>query len=152
VDAAAMARGLARAYKRGRNAFERADADPTTANVHEWRKRVKDLWYQLRLLRDAWPQVLKATGAEAKALSQDLGEDHDLAVLAQLLRDDPEVTAEPSADRDRLLELIGQRREELLEQSRARAHRLYAESPKAFRRRLRAYVRSSTREAAGAPA
>jgi CHAD domain-containing protein len=152
VDTAALVRGLSRSYRRGRDAFAQADASPTTANLHEWRKRVKDLWYQLRLVRDAWPQVIKATADEAKALSQALGDDHDLAVLAQLLVDDPEVTAAPSADRDRLLELIEHRRGELLEHSRERALRLYAESPKAFRRRLRTYARSTAREAAGAPA
>jgi CHAD domain-containing protein len=152
VDTAALVRGLSRSYTRGRDAFAQADDDPTTANLHEWRKRVKDLWYQLRLLRGAWPEVMKATADEAKALSQDLGEDHDLALLAQLLVDHPKVTAEPSADRDRLLELIGHRRGELLEQSRERALRLYAESPKAFRRRLRTYVHTTAREAARAPA
>ena len=62
-----------------------ADRDPTAENLHEWRKRVKDLWYQQRLLQQAWPAVLKAEAAEAKALSKLLGDDHDLAVLAELL-------------------------------------------------------------------
>jgi CHAD domain-containing protein len=150
VDARVLARGLARSYARGRDAFAVADGDPTPLHMHEWRKRVKDLWYQLRLLRDAWPGVMKATADEAKALSRVLGDDHDLSTLAQVLVEDGELTAEPSADRDRLLELVEQRRAELLEQARALGRRLYAEPPKAFRRRLREYVRSTAREAAPA--
>jgi CHAD domain-containing protein len=150
VDAPALARGLARSYARGRDAFAVADAEPTAPNLHEWRKRVKDLWYQLRLLRDAWPGVMTATADEAKALARVLGDDHDLATLARLLTEDGELTAEPGADRGRLLELVEQRRAELLEQARGLGRRLYAEPPKAFRRRLRAYVRSTARETAPA--
>jgi CHAD domain-containing protein len=148
VDASTLADGLARSYARGRAAFAVTDAEPTAANLHEWRKRVKDLWYQLRLLRDVWPGVMKASADEAKALSRLLGDDHDLAVLAELLGEDPELSAAPAASRERLLELIEQRRGELLEQARGLGGRLYAESPKAFRRRLRSYARSSASEAA----
>ena len=65
-----------------------ADRKPTTTNLHEWRKRVKDLWYQQRLLEDTWPGVMKAQAKEAKKLSKLLGEDHDLAVLAEHVADD----------------------------------------------------------------
>ena len=50
---------------------------------------MKDLWYQQRLLEETWPGVMKAQAKEAKKLSKLLGEDHDLAVLAETLRTDP---------------------------------------------------------------
>ena len=34
--------------------------DPSPEHLHDWRKRVKDLWYHLRLLRDAWTDAMKA--------------------------------------------------------------------------------------------
>lgn len=42
--------GLLRSYQRGRKAFVRAQADRSLEDLHAWRKRVKDLWYQQRLL------------------------------------------------------------------------------------------------------
>ena len=57
-----IGRGISRAYRRGRNAFVEADVDPTTELLHDWRKRVKDLWYHQRLLTDAWPAVLGRCG------------------------------------------------------------------------------------------
>ena len=51
-------------------------------SLHEWRKRVKHLWYHHTLLRSLWPPVMEVTGDEAHALSDHLGDDHDLAVLA----------------------------------------------------------------------
>src|SRR3954447_13061300 len=78
-------RGIAKAYKRGRKAFRRAVAKPTNENLQELRKRVKDVWYHDRLLRDAWPVVLAASADQAHALSDRLGADHDLAVLDERL-------------------------------------------------------------------
>jgi CHAD domain-containing protein len=124
-------RALTDTYRSGRRAFARAEDEPTTEHLHEWRKRVKDLWYQQRLLKRAWPGVMKALAAEAKSLSKLLGSDHDLAVLAAELPDD-----------DVLRPLIADRRAELQDEAWTLGRRLYAESPKAFRKRLRRYVRA----------
>ncbi len=123
-----LAASLRRTYARGRKAFATADHAPTTANLHEWRKRVKDLWYQQRLLEQTWPGVMKAQAKEAKRLSKLLGADHDLAVLAEHV-DDPDLT-----------ELIDTRRAELLAEARELGRRVYAERPQAFARRARRYV------------
>jgi CHAD domain-containing protein len=130
--------GIGRAYRRGRKAYALADAEPTTDNLHEWRKRVKDLWYHQRLLKPAWPEVLGAQADEAHTLSDLLGDDHDLAVLAERLEDDP-----PTDDTGAVLELIEERRAVLLAQIRALGRRVYAEKPKAFTRRIAHYVRAA---------
>src|SRR4051812_44559056 len=47
ISADTLVDAVTRTYRRGR----KAAANPaTTENLHEWRKRVKDLWYQARLL------------------------------------------------------------------------------------------------------
>jgi CHAD domain-containing protein len=130
ADPDTLERGVVKTYRRGRKALAAADADPTAENLHAWRKRVKDLWYQQRLLEQAWPGLLKAQAAEAKALSKLLGDDHDLVVLREHVRDDD------------IRALIDQRRQELLAESRALGRRVYAEKPKAFRDRLRTYLRA----------
>ena len=140
-----LVRGLERSYARGRDAFERAERRPTTTNLHELRKRVKDLWYQERLLGDAWPGMMKANARESKALSRLLGDDHDLAVLEAVLADE-EVTRDVAADVGELLELIAHRRDELLAEILALGRRVYAEPPKAFRRRMRRYLRLAISE------
>lgn len=123
-----LAASLKRTYRAGRQAFRAADRDPSAHNMHEWRKSVKDLWYQQQLLAKSWPGVMKAQAKEAKRLSKLLGDDHDLTVLDERA-DDPE-----------LHELIAARRAELLEEARALGRRIYAERPKAFARRARRYV------------
>jgi CHAD domain-containing protein len=133
--------GLERAYKRGRSRFSDARRDPTPENIHEWRKRVKDLWYHLRLLRDSWPEVLGAMSDQAHELSDLLGDHHDLSVLVQDLRNRPDLAGgiQESAT---ILHLLETRQEELFEAAVPIGNRLYADPPKAFVKRFRAYWRA----------
>jgi CYTH domain-containing protein/CHAD domain-containing protein len=127
--------GLDRTYRDGRTALQRARAEGSAESVHEFRKRAKDLWYQLRLLHDAWPGLLGPTAGEAHTLADLLGDHHDLAVLTEDLKK----RAELAASREDFKALIEARQEELLERALGLGERLYAEKPKHFRRRLRAY-------------
>jgi CHAD domain-containing protein len=117
--------GSVTAYARGHAAFATARRETTPENLHDWRKRVKDLWYHQRLLRDAWPAVFGAQADEADVLAKLLGDDHDLAELAVVLPDEPEVLA-----------AIAVRRGEIQAEAWRVGRRLYAEKPKAFGRRL----------------
>lgn len=125
--------GIDRAYRRGRRAMRRAAADPSGANMHEWRKRAKDLWYHLRILRDALPDALAGSIGWADELASALGDHHDLT----LLRDDLLRRDLPFADRPALVAAIGERQEELAASAFDLGERLYARKPKAFRRKLR---------------
>jgi CYTH domain-containing protein/CHAD domain-containing protein len=127
--------GLRRAYRRGRKAMRAAEADPSEPSFHEWRKRAKDLWYGLRLLQESWPRTLEATGEEAHQLSDLLGDHHDLAVLREDLHR-RRLGAEETAALEAAIEL---RERELGEAAFDLGHRLYAERPKDFSRRLRRY-------------
>jgi CHAD domain-containing protein len=141
----ALADGIARSYERGLDALRAVEAEPTDSErtgelLHDWRKRVKDLWYQQALVSEAWPALLGAQADEAKDLSQILGDDHDLWELELLLRDPDGPAAEVPADTDALLPLIAERRAELQAAACAAGARIYAEDPKAFRARIRAYL------------
>ena len=134
-----VSRGLDRAYARGAKALPRDGTTPTVEELHEWRKRVKDLWYHTRLLKPLWPDVLEATAEQAHALSELLGDDHDLAMLRERLTGDPAFAAGVPADLEPLIEVIDARREELLTEARLLGRRLYAEKPAAFADRMRRY-------------
>lgn len=126
--------GLRRSYRDGRRAMKRTRAEPATENVHEWRKRTKDLWYQLRILREAWRPVLGETAEQAHELADLLGEHHDLALLAEDL-----ATRELPGDRSGANDAIERRQQELLDSACEISTRLYAEEPKAFGKRIKAY-------------
>jgi CYTH domain-containing protein/CHAD domain-containing protein len=132
--------GLDTAYGEGREAFEALGSEPAFETIHELRKRGKDLWYQVRLLRGAWPAVLDATAEEIHDFTDQLGDHHDLAVLCVDLVGRTEVDA---VHRETLRTLIERRQASLLEDARAAGERIYAEKPKAFNHRMRAYWRST---------
>jgi CHAD domain-containing protein len=136
ADRDTLARGLAGTYARGRDALADVRDTPSTEALHEWRKRVKDHWYQLRLVRDAWTPVMTAYAGEAAALSQLLGDDHDLAVFAALIEQEPSLAAHAGG----VLDVVARRRAEAQEQALALGARVYAERTRAFARRMRALL------------
>ena len=120
--------GLRRTYRDGRRGWRAALRDPSSENLHEWRKRVKDLWYHCSILEESWKPVMKALGDEAHELSDRLGDDHDLALLLEF-------------GAEGLEEPIATRRRELQEEAFAYGGRLYVDKPKAFVRRVERWYR-----------
>ncbi|MBV9310796.1 MAG: CHAD domain-containing protein [Solirubrobacterales bacterium] len=125
--------GLMWSYRTGRDSFRKAQRDPTDENLHAWRKRVKDLWYQLRLLSDVGGPVVKGQAKEAHKLADLLGDDHDLGVLRESIVNMDDVVA----DVEGVLALLDHRRGQLQSEAFNLGQRLYAEKPGAFRRRMR---------------
>jgi CYTH domain-containing protein/CHAD domain-containing protein len=134
-----LAPGLDTAYRDGRRAFAALGEEPDFEAVHELRKRGKDLWYQLRLLRDAWRPVLEPAAEEVHDFTDLLGDHHDLAVLCIDLVGRSEAD---DADREALRTLIEARQASLIAEALAAGERIYAEKPKAFARRMHAYWRA----------
>jgi len=136
ADWAVVGAGAARTYARGRAALAAVHEEPSAERLHEWRKRVKDLWYQLRLLAPAWPDVLDAHAQAAHALADLLGDDHDLTVLRERLERGIALPPQAGADVPALLALVDERRAELQAAALRLGARLYAEPPNAYGRRL----------------
>lgn len=131
----AVGPGFRRSYAKGRDAFEEALDDPTTAALHELRKRVKDHWYHCRLLRPVWPSVMKARASALSDLAELLGDDHDLALLRARLQQDPDrFGGEEKVDTTSAL--LDRRRAELQRDAVGLGRRLYADRPKVMERRI----------------
>lgn len=122
--------GLLRAYDNGRGALKLAYAEPKMENFHELRKRVKDLWYDVRILRPMRPKVYDPLTKQLKILSDLLGDEHDLSMLSQSL-DEPAVR-ESVGKLKSLRTLINRRQDLLREEIRPLARRIYKRKPKQF--------------------
>jgi CHAD domain-containing protein len=133
-DSELLGSGLRRTYSRGRRRLREAAAEPTDERLHELRKRSKDLWYHLRLVRPACEPALDPLTARADRLCDLLGDDHDLAVMSDWL-DERDGEPDPAA-RSHLQRLIGQRRLELQLELFDCAETIYHEKPKAFAARV----------------
>jgi CHAD domain-containing protein len=83
----ALAPGLERSYARACAAFQKCQQGGHRRRYgerfHEWRKRIKDLAYQLEFLENMEPATLKRLRKDFRRLGTLLGDDHDLIVFAE---------------------------------------------------------------------
>jgi len=131
-DFSAIAAQLTAGYRAAR---KRMPADWSTASdvdLHEFRQRVVDHRYQMELVEPLWPRFGRMWTDEAERLRERLGKCQDLAVLERLTGPHQVL----SHWRSRLTPACAERRTALSHRAARIARRLFAEKPKAFRRRL----------------
>ncbi|MCB7479722.1 CHAD domain-containing protein [Christiangramia sediminis] len=130
---------IERVYKRGQMALQKAYETPEKENFHEWRKRVKYLWYQTLLLQDTWPNFFDTLEAEIHELADLLGNDHDLMVLKEkILAGDFSLKEE--THRELMIAIINEYSNSLRSNAKTRGELIYAESPKDFKKRIGKYT------------
>jgi len=128
------AAGLRRIHRGGRGAMQTALKKGDDDSWHAWRKRVKDLWYALRILKPVASEQLSGAVEEASELSDVLGDHNDLAVLTETVREHAD---ELEAGHAELVQAaLSTRRGGLRLAAVPLGMRLFAERPKAFARRL----------------
>jgi CHAD domain-containing protein len=138
----ALCRHARKSYGKARRALLVALATTTSETVHALRRANKVHQYQLEFFQPLWEKPLKAQRKRASALSDTLGTHHDLTSIAELLW--RERRAQPLAFAAELAQIERSKAE--LEQCGFHSARLiYAETPRAFARRLRAYLCESLR-------
>jgi CHAD domain-containing protein len=126
-------------YKRGQRGLAKTIDDPEPENFHAWRKRVKDVWYQLRILQPLNRMVLTEMARDAEVLEELLGRERDLNFLWARLETEKgdEALRDELAQLEKLIRKRGKRlRTNALELGR----RFHAEPAKAFAKRISIFV------------
>jgi CHAD domain-containing protein len=134
-----VCRAVGKIYKRGQRRLAKTINDPDPENFHAWRKPVKDLWYQLRILQPLNRVVLTEMAHDAEVLGELLGREHDLNFLWARL----EKESSDEALRDELAQLqklIRKRGKRLHTNALELGRRFYAEPAKAFAKRISIFV------------
>lgn len=134
----AVESGLRRVYRAGHRALAAAARSSSVENLHEWRKQAKYLWHQLQLIEPAWLGREKGLADRAHELTQVLGEDHDLAVLRDILAADP-LTYGGHRVLKGMFAVVDREREKLETQAFTLGRELYKDLPKAFAGRIEVY-------------
>lgn len=127
--------GLHKVYRDGAKRLEGLGDAPSAHDFHDWRKQAKYLSYHLRLLTPVWPGTVSALAGEFGELGSLLGDEHDLAVLRDMLEADEPGFGGPTLVRP-LAGLIDQRRSDLQAESRVLGAKLYLDKPKVFTDRI----------------
>jgi CHAD domain-containing protein len=132
----AIESGLEKTFHDGKKALAVARKHGSREEFHEWRKRVKDHWYQIRLLENLWSEVMTGYEQSLKELERALGEDLNLAIL----RDHILSASRPPGERrllDRIVKAIDASRAELRQRALAIGERVYARKPRQFTKQMR---------------
>lgn len=136
----AVAAGLGRMYRKGRDAMGVALSDRSDDAYHEWRKRTKELRVGIELLARAWPEAMRPMADAAHQLGDLLGQDHDLAVLEAVVEGEKHVGS--GEERELLKPLVSRRRADLRREARKLGRKLFAESDGQFIDRVHGYWRA----------
>ena len=134
-----VCRAVGKIYKRGQRRLAKTINDPDPENFHAWRKPVKDLWYQLRILQPLNRMVLTEMAHDGNVLGDLLGSEHDLDFLWARL----EKESGDESLRDELAQLqklIRKRGKRLRTNALELGRRFYAEPAKAFAKRISIFV------------
>src|SRR5882672_9375571 len=132
IDFDTVADALTATYRRARQLMPDNWPEADAEHLHDLRRRVVEHRHQMDLVEHLWPRLGQVWAEEAQRLRNRLGACQDLAVLAGFT-----APHQPLAPwRSRLVPLIEARRAAHLKTAARLAGRLFAEKPKAFRRRI----------------
>jgi hypothetical protein len=109
-------------------------------DLHEWRKGVQHHWRQMQLLVPCWPSELSARVETAKALSQMLGDDHDISLLCRIVSTPTMMFGSPD-ETAAFLKRCRKRQRTLRKEARKLGDRLFAERSRPFAERIETYWR-----------
>ncbi|MAU94440.1 MAG: hypothetical protein CMP81_00925 [Fulvimarina sp.] len=141
-----LAAGAGQTYGRARAALKRAAKTRDADDLHELRKRVKYHWMHLRLIAPCWPEAFAPAIDLAKTIADDLGRDHDFAVLRAEIRADPAAFGDEET-LSLLLALVDGYQSELRTRGLAGSRRLLVDDAEAFSEKVAALYRLSAEEA-----
>lgn len=142
LSAGGAAKKIVKAYQRARSAYREARSCGSDAGLfHEWRKRAKEHWYHIRWISEALPRPIAEGWAKALAeISDLLGEDHDLSVLAEQLRP----TLGKPEDRQAAFAALRRRQAKLRRKALQLGNLLFALRPETLRKALGETLREAT--------
>ncbi len=135
LDWPEMVDALVCGYRRNRAAMNDYAERSTLKNLHRWRKRAKEFWYQLLILEAVVPRELQDFAGKVGALTELQGAAHDLdLVLTALDRLRDELT---DHDRDLIRQRVQSRIRSLAARALKDGRRIFLLLPERFAMRLR---------------
>ena len=133
-----VSKGLQLSYYRAREQFKAAFRSKDPEMLHDWRKSVQRHWRHMQLLTPCWPSELGARAEAARALSQTLGDEHDIANLMHLATA-PAMSFGSPEEIAAFLKRCKTRAKVLRKDAKVRGKRLFVEKPEPFASRIHAY-------------
>lgn len=126
--------GLKKIYKTGQQALHLSQTTRATEHLHDWRKKVKYLLYQLDIFLPVPPQLKR----DLDILSNLLGVDHDFSIIEKQIGNNM-VEFESAPEQALLTALLSYRRNQLQTKALAKGQHFYQENPDVFVEKINTY-------------
>ncbi|MDL0434040.1 CHAD domain-containing protein [Marinobacter sp. TBZ242] len=123
---------LKKIYQEARKAEKKARQSEDIEDFHEFRKRSKDLFYCLRILRPMFGKGLKSKVSQLQNLTEAQGDANDYAVLTDYLIDHREALELDEKDFELVKHAIQAKLHDLQDRAHRQAKKLLSDSPGAF--------------------
>lgn len=130
-----LERGLRAVYRQGRNRMRDAIQLGEDSAFHRWRIRAKNLYYELEFLESVWPKRLHRLVSRLSKLQDEIGLDHDAAVLRAWLKKTPENFG-GSENVQRVVGCLDSQTQKLRKRVVPLGQQIWAEKPRRFARRV----------------
>ncbi len=125
-------------YEQGQRYMYAVLSESIKENIHEWRKRVKNLWYSMRILSNIWPEIMSPLVILLGKLSDTLGDANDLFLLKEKIILNQSKLKDDQHMRD-LINFIDRRIIDLIREARSIGRKVYSEDSKYFVGRMQNY-------------
>jgi len=126
-----LVKEIRRVYRKGKTCLELYQREQTPETFHAWRKRVKELWYHLRIVRALLPEAVAKQIALFGEIGEIAGNARDLVMLRETLS-----VRKTDVETALLIGEIDVRLPELQQAATERGVQLYAEKPGVFAKRI----------------
>jgi len=131
-------KNLQKIYEQGQDYMYAVFSEAIKENVHEWRKRVKDLWYTMRILSNLWPEIMSPLVTLLGKLSDTLGDTNDMFLLKERIISNQSKFKNDQHTKE-LINFIDRRIIDLLRDARSIGRKIYSEDSKYFVGRMQNY-------------
>lgn len=122
-----------KSYIKSQRRFHIVNKTAKSDDFHNWRKSVKDLYYQSQLLKKSGVKLPKSYLKDLHLLGETLGEYQDISMLIEKLGSAPELLTD-LADNEMVLQELWIARESIGKRAQVMALVLLARKPKKFRK------------------
>jgi CHAD domain-containing protein len=127
--------GLGAVYRQGRKRMNIAIRRGQDVGFHRWRIRAKNLYYELQFLELMWTKRLHRLISHLSELQDNIGLDHDAAVLRAWLKKSPESFGGDGAVQ-RVVTCLDSRTRELREKAVPLGRKIWRDKPGRFAREV----------------
>ena len=130
-----LASGLGAVYRQGRKRMKVAVKRGQDNGFHRWRIRAKNLYYELQFLESVWPKEFRRLLSHLSKLQDQIGVDHDVAVLRSWLKEKPEAFGNTETVQ-RVVACLDNRTRKLRRSSVRLGRMIWHEKPRRFAREV----------------